>query len=114
MRTPDVELRWWVGCPSTEAAYAEVRKILDGLGLADVEVRMAEVKSDEDARASRFPGSPTVLIDGQDVVPPGPEEPIGLTCRIYRRRDGRISPTPDPADVRDALRRALTPQEVDR
>jgi hypothetical protein len=28
---------------------------------------------------------------------------VGLACRIYRRRDGRISPTPDPADVRDAL-----------
>ena len=33
-------------------------------------------------------------------------EPTGLTCRVYRRRDGRISPTPDPADLRDALRAA--------
>jgi hypothetical protein len=29
-----------------------------------------------------------------------------LGCRIYRRRDGRISPTPDPDDLREALRLA--------
>ena len=75
---------------------------------------MTEVASDDEARASRFPGSPTILIDGRDVVTPGPDEPVGLTCRVYRRRDGRISPTPDPDDVRAALRRALALQEVAR
>jgi hypothetical protein len=29
---------------------------------------------------------------------------VALTCRVYRLRDGRFSPTPDPDDVRDALR----------
>ena len=32
------------------------------------------------------------------------EEPAGLNCRVYVRRDGRVSPTPDPEDLRDALR----------
>jgi hypothetical protein len=36
---------------------------------------------------------------------------VGLTCRVYRLRDGRFSPVPDPDDLRDALRRALTEQE---
>jgi hypothetical protein len=40
-------------------------------------------------------------------VPPPAGEPTGLTCRVYRRRDGRYSPTPDPADLREALRRLL-------
>ena len=40
---------------------------------------------------------------------PAPEsdEPVGLSCRVYRRRDGQISPVPDREDVRAALRRAL-------
>ena len=37
---------------------------------------------------------------------PPDDEPAGLTCRVYRLRDGRFSPTPDPADVREALRMA--------
>jgi hypothetical protein len=113
MRQPDIELRWWAGCPSTEPARAELHELLHGLGLSDIEVRMTEVVSDEEARASRFPGSPTILIDGEDVVTPGPGEPIGLTCRVYRRRDGRVAPTPDPDDVRHALRRALARREAD-
>jgi hypothetical protein len=39
------------------------------------------------------------------VQPPGSEQPIGLTCRVYRHRDGRVSPLPDRADMREALRR---------
>jgi hypothetical protein len=71
-------------------------------------VILREVKTPAEAELERFVGSPTIRVDGADVQPPG-EEPIGLTCRIYHRRDGRISPTPDPADVRDALRAAQNP-----
>ena len=45
-------------------------------------------------------------VDGVDVQPPG-DEPVGLTCRIYRLRDGRVSPVPDPADVRAAIENAI-------
>jgi hypothetical protein len=107
MGTPDVELQWWEGCPSTERARAELREVLDDLGLGSVKIRMSEVETDAEARAMRFPGSPTILVDGQDVVTPNPDEPIGLTCRVYRQRDGRVSPTPDPADVRDAIQEVI-------
>jgi hypothetical protein len=33
----------------------------------------------------------------------------GLTCRLYRRRDGRHSPTPDPDDLRESIARLLPP-----
>jgi hypothetical protein len=107
MGTPNVELQWWEGCPSTERARAELREVLDALGLGSVKIRMSEVETDAEARAMRFPGSPTILVDGQDVVTPNPDEPIGLTCRVYRQRDGRVSPTPDPADVRDAIQEVI-------
>ena len=67
---------------------------------------MVEVESDEQARAERFPGSPTIRIDGEDAFPAGDGEPYSLTCRVYRLRDGRVSPTPDPEDLREAVRRA--------
>ena len=65
-----------------------------------------------ESRSVGFVGSPTILIDGADVAPPSQEEPVGLSCRVYRRRDGRISPTPDPDDLREALRRAAERVEV--
>ena len=105
MRVPDVELLWWEGCPSTQLALEELRQALRDVGLGGVEPVMLEIRTDEDARQAAFAGSPTIRVDGADVLPPG-EEPTGLTCRVYRRRDGAISPTPDPEDLREALTRA--------
>jgi hypothetical protein len=104
---PRIELLWWEGCPSTERALSDLRSALSDLGLDPDAVQLREVRTDAEAAQQRFPGSPTILIDGTDVQPTGEDEPGGLTCRVYRRRDGRLSPTPDPDDVRDALRRAL-------
>ena len=39
------------------------------------------------------------------------EQPAGLDCRVYRRRDGRVSPTPDPLDLRAALAAAREREE---
>jgi hypothetical protein len=108
----NVELLWWEGCPSTERALEAVRAALSELGLDAVEVHAREIETDDDARATGFVGSPTILIDGEDLVPAANGEPIGLSCRVYRRRDGRISPLPDPDDLRDALARAAQRAEV--
>jgi hypothetical protein len=64
-----------------------------------------EVETDAEAAAEGFRGSPTILVDGRDVQPPG-DNPVGLSCRVYRLRDGRVSALPDRADVAEALRAA--------
>jgi hypothetical protein len=75
------------------------------LALDPSTIVVREVTTEEQASRERFVGSPTIRIDGADIQPPE-DEPTGLTCRVYHRRDGRISPTPDPADVRAALQQA--------
>lgn len=104
-REPQVELLWWAGCPSWEQACRLVRAEMAAAGLDPDRLEVRELRTDEEAERERFPGSPTIRVDGRDVQDPG-EEPIGLSCRVYRLRDGRISALPDPADVRDALRLA--------
>ena len=98
-----VELLWWEGCPSTEKALEELRAALAEQGLDPEGVELREVTSDEQAERERFFGSPTIRIEGRDLQPAAEGEPVGLSCRVYRLRDGRPSPTPDPADLRDAL-----------
>jgi hypothetical protein len=105
MHVPDTELLWWAGCPSTDRALDELRGALQEAGISNAEIRMTEIRSEEDAQTRAFVGSPTILVDGEDVAPPG-EEPAGLNCRVYRRPDGTVSPTPGPESLREALRRA--------
>jgi hypothetical protein len=106
-RTPSLELLWWQGCPSTDRAVDELRQALAALGLDGAEVAMREIRTDDEAEAAEFTGSPTVLIDGIELMTligrGGGGEPAGLNCRVYPRRDGRIAPTPDPLDLRQAL-----------
>jgi hypothetical protein len=102
-----VELLFWQGCPSHPKALSDLRAAMAEAGLDPGEVIVREVATDAQAERERFVGSPTIRIDGVDVQPPG-QQPAGLTCRVYRRRDGRISPTPDPADIREALDAART------
>jgi hypothetical protein len=103
----DIELLWWEGCPSVSRIRAELAAALTEVGLSETEVRERQISTEADAQEARFVGSPTILIDGADPVPPDSSEPIGFACRVYHRRDGRISPTPDPDDLREALQRVL-------
>ena len=98
-----IELLFWDGCPS----HPEARELLDGilaeLGI-DAGIEMREIRTQADAERERFPGSPTIRVDGVDIDPAGAEARPALTCRVYRRPDGRPSPVP----TRDQIKEALT------
>jgi hypothetical protein len=102
-----VELLYWEGCPSHERALAELREALDELGHGDVAVDKRRIDTEAQAAEEGFVGSPTIRVGGVD---PFPADPDGarLSCRVYRLSDGRYSPTPDPGELRQALRRLLS------
>jgi hypothetical protein len=108
----EIEFLFWEGCPSHERALSELRDALRGHGLDPERIVVTEISTDAQAAAEHFVGSPTIRIDGVDVQTPQ-HEPTGLTCRVYLRRDGRVSPTPDPADIDEALRAAAMPEAVE-
>ncbi|HZI91620.1 MAG TPA: hypothetical protein VFD31_08335 [Thermoleophilaceae bacterium] len=98
---------WWEGCPSTDKAHELLRDALAGEGLDPDAVELVEIETDGDAERERFVGSPTIRIGGVEVAPEE-GEPVGLNCRVYRLRDGSVSPTPDPDDIREAIREAMS------
>jgi hypothetical protein len=103
---PTVEFLWWEGCPSSDRALAILREEMSAHGLDPDSIAVREVRTDADAGREQFVGSPTIRVDGRDVQPPG-DEPVGLSCRVYRLRDGRISPLPDRDDLRETLEQAI-------
>jgi hypothetical protein len=105
-----IELFFWAGCPSHPKALADLREAMGELGLDPSTVLVSEIRDEADAERERFVGSPTIRIEGRDIKP-AEGEPYSLNCRVYHRRDGRISATPDPADVREALLAAQAKQD---
>jgi len=98
----EVELLFWEGCPSYPEARTLLEEVLATRGI-DARVRMREVRTDDEAEQLAFPGSPTIRIDGQDVDSEGARSRPALTCRIYRRSGGGVSPIPSREQLEAAL-----------
>lgn len=109
MPQPIVEFFWWEGCPSWERALEGLRAAMAECGLDPESIRVTQIETEARAVEESFVGSPTIRVDAEDVQAPPEGEPMGLACRVYRRRDGSVSPLPDPDDVRAALSRARQP-----
>jgi hypothetical protein len=97
-----IDFLFWEGCPSHERALSDLTELLDEFQISRDQLRVTEVKTEADAEREHFIGSPTIRINGKDIIDTG-ETPYGLDCRVYFRRDGRASPLPDPEVLRDAI-----------
>lgn len=88
-----VSLQYFDGCPNWHVADERLRAALVAVGRPDDEIDHVLVSTPEQAEASQFRGSPTVLVDGRDPFS-DPDAPVGLACRLYRTEHGLAgSPT---------------------
>jgi peroxiredoxin len=103
---PEIELLYWDGCPSHPEALELLESVLAARGI-EAPVVLQRVETEDEAVDRRFPGSPTIRIDGRDVDPAGAGGRPSLTCRIYRRPNGTVSPVPSKEQIEMALNTAL-------
>ena len=102
LNTLQVTFLYFEGCPSHAAALERLRQVIAEAGVR-AEVEVIQVETHEQAQDLHFAGSPTILVNGQDIDPPPSTAYYALACRAYQMEDGRISPLPSP----DMIRRAL-------
>ncbi len=99
-----IEFLYWDECPSHEAALARLHEVLREEGVSPT-IDVIHVSTEEQAASWRFPGSPTIRIDGADIAtPPTGTGQFDLTCRIYLMDDGRVSPLPSKETIRRGIR----------
>ena len=78
-----VEVLYVPECPSYPAAVKLVRDVLNSEGVA-AEIRELLVTDEAMATDLAFSGSPTIRINGQDVVGESSKEKVfALSCRLY-------------------------------
>jgi len=81
-----VTLLYFDGCPHWKIADERLGRALGRAGRDDVVVERVLIESAEDAEATGFGGSPTILVDGDD--PFGGRIASGLACRVYATEQG--------------------------
>lgn len=102
----DVELLVIAQCPHTNDAQQLLRTALDDVGLVETPITTTVIETLDQARARKFPGSPTLRADGFDLFPQPTHPPAALACRIYAAAAGGSSGVPELRSLRQALQDA--------
>lgn len=102
-----VELLYLKGCPFRTAAWNLVRDVLNKERLCAAFIETPILNSEE-ATSHRFPGSPTLRVNGRDIEEAhGEQLPVGLACRTYW-----VEGSPQGVPPRQWLERALRASRV--
>ena len=88
-----VEILYFDECRTYETATKTLQAVLAEEGL-ESDIEIVAVNGDEEVGRFRFPGSPTIQVDGEDLFPIAEREGWRLGCRVYATPQGlRGSPT---------------------
>jgi len=96
-----VEILYFEGCPTYLRAEETLRGVLAREGV-EADVELVAVDTDEEAQEFRFPGSPTIRLDGEDLFPVPERAGYALGCRMYATPEG-LKGSPTATMLRAAL-----------
>ncbi len=83
-----IEILWFQDCPNHPVARALVDEVVAEFGV-QADIRSIEVADDAIAERVRFPGSPTIRVDGVDVEPGFVDcDDCTPRCRVYQTSAG--------------------------
>ncbi len=107
-----VDVLYFEGCPNHLPVVELVRQIAADVGL-DVEVIQTEVLGQAEAQRLRFLGSPTIQVNGIDVVPEARiRTDFSFSCRTYGGQGLPSRETLSAALLEGALEHGVTTQRV--
>ena len=101
-RSMKVVVLYFDGCSTYKLATKTLQTVLAEEGI-EAEIELVAVNSDEEAQRLRFPGSPTVRVDGRDLFPAPEREDWRLGCRVYATPEG-LGGSPPAEMLREVLK----------
>lgn len=97
-----IQFLYTSGCPYNDLARSALSEVLEEEGIRGY-VEEISVPDEEEARRLRYPGSPTILVEGMDIISRAGAPGIG--CRVYETAGGSLQGWPDKETIRWGIRR---------
>jgi len=99
-----IEVLFFSDCPSWNFTIKDLNAVLDELALK-AQISLTKVDTNTDAETHKFPGSPTIRVNGQDLFP---VDLAGnaLRCRVYQTPCG-LKGTPTREMLKEQISRIL-------
>jgi hypothetical protein len=93
-----IELLHFEGCPGSMEVLGIFERLIAQEGLV---AEISSITSGPEDR-SNFPGSPIILVNGEDLFPAEPHSTRATSCRLYATPEG-LKNRPTATMVREAL-----------
>jgi hypothetical protein len=96
-----VEVLYIDHCRNWVEVGRRLREALDAIGFKDAVITFRRLETAEDAADVPFAGSPTIILNGEDLFPAGTRT-SELACRVYRTPAG-LAGAPTTEQLIEAL-----------
>jgi hypothetical protein len=97
----EIEILYFDACPTYKATQKTLREVIAAEDI-DAGIKLVAVNTDREAQQLRFPGSPTIRVDGRDLFPVPGRAQYALGCRMYATPEG-LKGSPTVEMLKDAL-----------
>lgn len=104
-KAPLVEILYTDECPFWKRTAELVEEVNTELS-TEATIKKVKIANEQDARKLRFPGSPTVRINGVDIDSEASETKGFIGCRIYRYKN-RVYESPPKEMIKNAFKRMI-------
>lgn len=78
-----IEFQFFLGCPNADKTLQNLREAMVELRITDDNLVITEVPDMESTERMNFQGSPTILINGNDINTGEEPEGFSYVCRLY-------------------------------
>jgi len=78
-----IDVQYFEGCPNSETVLQMVKEFISESEMK-IDIEEVLVESQEDAEKYKFRGSPTILINGNDLEGLPESKTPSLSCRYYQ------------------------------
>lgn len=83
-----IEFHYFEGCPNALESLRNLMRAIEKVGIPKSLVQVIEIPDMETAITHNFQGSPSVVLDGEDIYTGSPSSGACYTCRMYDFGDG--------------------------
>ena len=95
------EILYFDGCRTHQTAEKKLREVVMEQG-STADVELLSVNTDDEAAQLKFPGSPTIRVDGRDLFPTVERQDYRVGCRVYTTPEG-LKGYPNADMLREAI-----------
>ncbi len=98
-----IQFLYFSDCPNHKKARENLLEAIEKARIKDYHIEEIEIKTEEEALKYKFPGSPTIRVNGVDVDPSYVDSGnYGMMCRIYKI-NGQFYGAPTVEMIKEAL-----------